>query len=114
MSRGKETAVQRTLFDKVWTSRVVSRLPDGRDLLHVDRHILHELTSPQAFDRLAAAGRRVRNPELTFATQDHIIATVPGRDDASWAEFEALVQGYAFEDAHERLQRALEISAGRH
>ncbi len=69
----------RSLFRKIWDAHVVARADAGRDLLHIDRHILHELTSPRAFERLRAAGRRVRNPELTFATQDHIIATLPGR-----------------------------------
>ncbi len=78
--------MKNTLFDKVWDRHVVARLDDGRDILHIDRHVLHELTSPQAFDGLKAAGREVRNPELTFATQDHIIATAPGRRDDSWAE----------------------------
>ena len=78
--------MDRTLFDKVWDEHVVARHPDGRDVIHVDRHVLHELTSPQAFDRLRATGRTVRNPELTFATQDHIIATLPGRHDESWAD----------------------------
>lgn len=78
--------VARTLFDKVWDQHVVKRLDDGRDIVHIDRHVLHELTSPQAFDRLRAAGRSVRNPELTFATQDHIISTAQGRRDDSWAD----------------------------
>jgi 3-isopropylmalate/(R)-2-methylmalate dehydratase large subunit len=75
-----------TLLDRLLSDHAIARLPDGRDLIHVDRHVLHELTSPQAFRRLAAAGRRVRNPELTFATQDHIIATLPGRGDETWPD----------------------------
>lgn len=75
-----------TLFDRIWDRHVVARLEDGRDLLHIDRHVLHELTSPQAFDGLRRAGRPVRNPELTFATQDHMVPTAPGRDDDTWPD----------------------------
>lgn len=71
----------RTLFDKLWGSHVVADLGGGRALIHIDRHVLHDLTSPQAFDGLRRAGREVRNPELTFATQDHLVATARGRTD---------------------------------
>ena len=70
-----------TLFEKVWSSHVVAELGESRALLHVDRHMLHDLTSPQAFDGLRRAGRGVRNPELTFAAQDHLVSTEPGRTD---------------------------------
>ncbi|HEY0832406.1 MAG TPA: 3-isopropylmalate dehydratase large subunit [Azospirillum sp.] len=70
-----------TLFEKVWRAHVVEELPDGMTLIHVDRHVTHEVTSPQAFAALEAAGRRVRNPELTFATPDHMVSTDPGRTD---------------------------------
>ena len=72
-----------TLFEKIWRDHVVADLGDGRALLHIDRHLVHDLTSPQAFDGLRRAGRAVRNPELTFATQDHLVATQPGRGDAT-------------------------------
>jgi 3-isopropylmalate/(R)-2-methylmalate dehydratase large subunit len=71
----------RTLFDKLWDSHVVRDLGEGRALIHVDRHVLHDVTSPQAFAGLAASGRAVRNPDLTFATADHIVATQRGRGD---------------------------------
>jgi 3-isopropylmalate/(R)-2-methylmalate dehydratase large subunit len=65
----------RTLFEKVWASHVVTH-GDGRpDLLYVDLHLVHEVTSPQAFDGLRAAGRTVRRPDLTVATMDHNVAT---------------------------------------
>ncbi|MBI3505318.1 MAG: 3-isopropylmalate dehydratase large subunit [Proteobacteria bacterium] len=73
----------RTLFEKLWDAHMVRDLGDGRALIHVDRHILHDVTSPQAFAALAAAGRPVRNPELTFATADHIVSTAKDRGDAS-------------------------------
>jgi 3-isopropylmalate/(R)-2-methylmalate dehydratase large subunit len=69
----------RTLFDKLWDAHVVGKLGPERALIHIDRHMLHDVTSPQAFSGLRLAGRRVRNPELTFATADHIVATEPGR-----------------------------------
>lgn len=64
-----------TLFDKVWDSHVVSDLPNGGVLLYIDRHLVHEVTSPQAFDGLREAGRKVRRPDLTFATVDHNVPT---------------------------------------
>jgi 3-isopropylmalate/(R)-2-methylmalate dehydratase large subunit len=70
-----------TVFEKIWNAHLVRRLDDGRDLIFVDRHVLQETTSAQAFDRLAQNGRRVRHPELTVATQDHIVSTTPGRDE---------------------------------
>ncbi len=65
----------RTLFDKVWDDHVVSDLPGGGSLLFIDRHLVHEVTSPQAFDGLREHGRRVRRPDLTFATVDHNVPT---------------------------------------
>ena len=70
-----------TLFDKIWDAHEIRRLDDGRSLLHIDRHVLHEITSVSAFADLEAAGRKLRNPELTVATQDHIVATRPGRTE---------------------------------
>ncbi|MCW5946052.1 MAG: 3-isopropylmalate dehydratase large subunit [Fimbriimonadales bacterium] len=64
-----------TLFDKVWDSHIVSELPGGGALLYIDRHLVHEVTSPQAFDGLREHGRKVRRPDLTFATVDHNVPT---------------------------------------
>jgi 3-isopropylmalate/(R)-2-methylmalate dehydratase large subunit len=64
-----------TLFDKVWDAHVVADLPEGGSLLYIDRHLVHEVTSPQAFDGLREFGRKVRRPELTFATVDHNVPT---------------------------------------
>ncbi len=63
-----------TLFDKVWDAHVVSALPGGA-LLYIDRHLVHEVTSPQAFDGLREHSRKVRRPDLTFATVDHNVPT---------------------------------------
>ena len=67
-----------TLFEKVWESHVVEREEGRPDLLYVDLHLVHEVTSPQAFEGLRLAGRRVRRPDLTLATMDH---NVPTGDD---------------------------------
>ncbi|HJP82539.1 MAG TPA: 3-isopropylmalate dehydratase large subunit [Fimbriimonadaceae bacterium] len=64
-----------TLFDKVWDRHVVSELPGGGALLYIDRHLVHEVTSPQAFDGLRERNRKVRRPDLTFATVDHNVPT---------------------------------------
>ncbi|WP_037448303.1 3-isopropylmalate dehydratase large subunit [Skermanella stibiiresistens] len=71
------------MFDRIWDAHVVKRLEDDRDLVFVDRHVLQETTSAQAFEGLARAGRRVMHPELTVATQDHIVSTLPGRDEGT-------------------------------
>jgi len=65
----------RTLFDKVWEDHIVRRGDGLPDLLYVDLHLVHEVTSPQAFESLRLAGRPVRRPELTLATMDHNVAT---------------------------------------
>ncbi len=65
----------RTLFDKIWDSHVVHRQDDGTCLLYIDRHLVHEVTSPQAFEGLRAAGRTVRRPDATLAVADHNVPT---------------------------------------
>jgi 3-isopropylmalate/(R)-2-methylmalate dehydratase large subunit len=72
-----------TLFDKIWQAHVVARRADGRDLLYMDRHVLHELHAPHAFERLDASHREVRRADLTFAVQDHTVASREGRDEAT-------------------------------
>ena len=64
-----------TLAEKVWKRHVVRRVPGEPDLLYIDLHLVHEVTSPQAFEALRLAGRRVRRPELTIATEDHNVPT---------------------------------------
>ena len=64
-----------TLFERVWESHVVRRAEGRPDLLYVDLHLVHEVTSAQAFEGLRLAGRRVRRPDLTLATMDHNVAT---------------------------------------
>ena len=84
----------RTLSEKVWHNHVVRSADGEPDLLYIDLHLVHEVTSPQAFDGLRAAGRPVRRPDLTVATEDHNIPTIdvdkPIADPVSRAQVEAL------------------------
>jgi 3-isopropylmalate/(R)-2-methylmalate dehydratase large subunit len=83
-----------TLLDKLWSTHVVRELDDGQSLLYVDLHLIHEVTSPQAFSGLRAAGRQVRRPDKTFATVDHNVPTtarhLPITDTLAAAMIEAL------------------------
>jgi 3-isopropylmalate/(R)-2-methylmalate dehydratase large subunit len=83
-----------TLAEKVWSDHVVRSADNEPDLLYIDLHLVHEVTSPQAFDGLRLAGRRVRRPDLTLATEDHNIPTIdvdkPIADPVSRAQVEAL------------------------
>ncbi len=65
----------KTLFEKIWNKHVVKELPGNEVLLYIDRHLVHEVTSPQAFEGLRIQNRAVRHPELTFATADHNVPT---------------------------------------
>jgi len=84
----------RTLVEKVWDTHVVERADGQPDLLYVDLHLVHEVTSPQAFEGLRLAGRPVRRPDLTLATMDHNVPTtdrsLPVADDLSRLQMEAL------------------------
>ena len=84
----------RTLFDKLWDAHTVVDGGDGPSLIYVDRHLVHEVTSPQAFEGLREAGRRVRRPDLTIATVDHNIPTtkrgLPVVDQISRVQIETL------------------------
>jgi 3-isopropylmalate/(R)-2-methylmalate dehydratase large subunit len=74
-----------TLLDKIWDAHYVATRPDGRDLVYIDRHVLHELHAPHAFDKLAKTGRGVRRPDLTFSSQDHTVSVQPGRTEQTYA-----------------------------
>jgi 3-isopropylmalate/(R)-2-methylmalate dehydratase large subunit len=82
----------RTLFDKIWDSHVVERLPDGTCILYIDRHLVHEVTSPQAFEGLRMAGRPVRRPDCTIAVADHNIPTVGSRIPRDIKEADSRIQ----------------------
>src|SRR5215210_3218877 len=86
----------KTLFDRVWESRLVAEPPGEPALLWVDLHLVHEVTSAQAFEGLRLAGRSVRRPDLTLATMDHNVATGAGpADPLSQAQLEALERNCA-------------------
>nr|WP_166181077.1 3-isopropylmalate dehydratase large subunit [Altererythrobacter segetis] len=90
----------RTLYEKIWDAHVIERRDDGTCLIFIDRHLVHEVTSPQAFEGLRLAGRKVRRPELTLAVPDHNLPTtarvdangnrVPIKDPESRNQLEAL------------------------
>ncbi|MFZ5704885.1 MAG: 3-isopropylmalate dehydratase large subunit [Pseudomonadota bacterium] len=70
----------RTLYEKIWDAHVVERRDDGTCLIYIDRHLVHEVTSPQAFEALRVAGRKLRRPDLTLAVPDHNLPTTPRVD----------------------------------
>jgi len=69
----------KTLYDKIWDAHIAHEAEDGTSLLYIDRHLVHEVTSPQAFEGLRMAGRKVRAPEKTIAVPDHNVPTTPDR-----------------------------------
>ena len=76
------TTAARTLYQKIWDAHVVERRDDATCLIYIDRHLVHEVTSPQAFEALRLAGRKVRRPDLTLAVPDHNLPTTARRDSA--------------------------------
>jgi 3-isopropylmalate/(R)-2-methylmalate dehydratase large subunit len=101
-----------TLYDKIWDDHLVDTQPDGTSLLYIDRHLVHEVTSPQAFEGLRMTGRKVRAPEKTLAVVDHNIPTTDrskGIDDPESAlQVETLAQNardFGIEYFHERDRR---------
>ncbi|KAJ6510011.1 aconitase family-domain-containing protein [Mycena vitilis] len=96
------TPAPRTLYDKIWDDHIVDVKEDGLALLYIDRHLVHEVTSPQAFEGLRNAGRPVRRPDCTLATVDHNIPTVSRKNftsvDSFIAEPDSRAQCAALED----------------
>jgi len=86
----------RTLYDKIWDDHVVDEQPDGTCLLYIDRHLVHEVTSPQAFEGLRNSGRKVRAPEKTLAVVDHNVPTtdrsLPNPDPESAEQIKVLAE----------------------
>ena len=76
------TSAPQTLYEKIWNDHVVEKRHDGTSLIFIDRHLVHEVTSPQAFEGLRVAGRKVRRPDLTLAVPDHNLPTTARRDVA--------------------------------
>ena len=110
--------MSKTLFEKIWDSHVVKTLPDGTALLYIDRQLVHEVTSAQAFEGLRLSGRKVRHPELTFATMDHNVPTDSDRfnikDPIAKASLEALSRnckefGITLYDLHSDKQGVVHI-----
>jgi 3-isopropylmalate/(R)-2-methylmalate dehydratase large subunit len=111
-------AQPRTLYDKIWDDHVVDEQPDGTCLIYIDRHLVHEVTSPQAFEGLRATGRKVRAPEKTLAVVDHNVPTTdrtkPNEDPESIAQIEALAHnvrefGIEYYDEFDRRQGIVHI-----
>ncbi|MGZ3281957.1 MAG: 3-isopropylmalate dehydratase large subunit [Xanthobacteraceae bacterium] len=89
-------AKARTLYDKIWDDHLVDEQPDGTCLIYIDRHLVHEVTSPQAFEGLRTAGRKVHAPDKTLAVVDHNVPTTdrhqPNPDPESTEQIAALAQ----------------------
>jgi 3-isopropylmalate/(R)-2-methylmalate dehydratase large subunit len=111
-------AKPRTLYDKIWDDHMVDEQPDGTCLLYIDRHLVHEVTSPQAFEGLRLTGRKVRAPEKTLAVLDHNIPTsdrsLPNPDPESTAQIEAMARnakefGIEYYDEHDLRQGIVHI-----
>ncbi|MEL7152470.1 MAG: 3-isopropylmalate dehydratase large subunit [Pseudomonadota bacterium] len=82
----------KTLYDKIWDAHVAHEAEDGTCLLYIDRHLVHEVTSPQAFEGLRMAGRKVRAPERTIAVPDHNVPTTQGREDPAQMTEDSRIQ----------------------
>src|ERR687883_780607 len=108
----------RTIFEKIWDAHVVRDVPGEPPLLYIDLHLVHEVTSPQAFEGLRLAGRRVRRPDLTIATMDHNTPTwpldQPVTDPIAREQLEALARnckefGVRLEDRYSPLQGIVHV-----
>jgi len=109
----------KTLYDKIWDDHLVSTDADGTSLLYIDRHLVHEVTSPQAFEGLRIAGRKVRQPEKTLAVVDHNVPTSADRvngiaNEESRIQVEALAQnakdfGIEYYSEHDKRQGIVHI-----
>ncbi len=108
----------RTMYEKIWETHLVHEAPGHPALIYIDRHLIHEGTSPQAFAGLKAAGRKVRRPDLTFAVMDHSVPTknreLPILDSDAAGQFEALTRncretGVRLFDMHSRNQGIVHI-----
>ena len=108
----------RTLYDKIWDDHLVAQQEDGTCLLYIDRHLVHEVTSPQAFEGLRLSGRKVRAPEKTLAVVDHNVPTtdrsLPNPDPESAEQIEVLAQnardfGVEYFNEHDKRQGIVHI-----
>ncbi|MGH9814814.1 MAG: 3-isopropylmalate dehydratase large subunit [Candidatus Acidiferrales bacterium] len=108
----------RTMFEKIWDAHVVYQPPGQPPILYIDRHLIHEGTSPQAFAGLKESGRKVRRPDLTFAVMDHSVPTkdrhLPILDSSAQGQFDALAKncaetGVRLFDMHSRNQGIVHV-----
>lgn len=108
----------RTLYDKIWADHVIDEQPDGTCLLYIDRHLVHEVTSPQAFEGLRVASRKVRHPEKTLAVVDHNVQTTDrskgAEDPESKQQIETLAEnvrefGIEYYNEHDRRQGIVHV-----
>ncbi len=108
----------RTLYDKIWDDHLVANNPDGTSLIYIDRHLVHEVTSPQAFEGLRMNKRTVRAPERTLAVVDHNVPTtdrsLPNPDPESVIQIAALAEntrdfGIEYYDAFDKRQGIVHI-----
>jgi 3-isopropylmalate/(R)-2-methylmalate dehydratase large subunit len=111
-------AKPKTVFEKIWDAHVVREAPGEPALLYIDLHLVHEVTSPQAFDGLRLSGRKVRRPDLTVATMDHNVPTsdrsLPVEDEVSRRQMEALAEncrefGIPLYDIHDERQGIVHV-----
>jgi 3-isopropylmalate/(R)-2-methylmalate dehydratase large subunit len=100
-----------TLFDKIWDAHVVRELDDGWSLLHIDRHLLHDLSGPPAMIELRKRGLEVHDPDVVFATPDHLVSTDAGRTIDS-NEFGAAMWSALRDDAERSGIRTLDLGSG--
>ena len=107
-----------TLFEKIWENHAVHEEANRPSLIWIDRHLIHEVTSPQAFEGIRVAGRRVRRPDLTFATVDHNVPTtdrsIPIQDPISKKQVDALTKnckdyGITYFDLHSPQQGIIHV-----
>src|SRR4029078_11228510 len=108
----------RTLYDKIWDDHLVDEQPDGTCLLYIDRHLVHEVTSPQAFEGLRLSGRKVRHPEKTLAVVDHNVTNSDRRQGISQRESRLQVEtltdnskefGIEYYNEHDRRQGIVHV-----
>jgi 3-isopropylmalate/(R)-2-methylmalate dehydratase large subunit len=111
-------AKARTLYDKIWDDHLIEEAPDGASLIYIDRHVVHEVTSPQAFENLRLTGRKVRAPEKTLLVVDHNVPTkdrdLPNPDPQSAAQIAYLAEnaklfGLEYYDASDKRQGIVHI-----
>ncbi len=118
MRTGTQDMTGRTLYDKIWDAHLIETAEDGSSLIYIDRHLIHEVTSPQAFEGLRNSGRKVRHPEKTLAVVDHNVPTTDRsrgiEDPESKLQIETLAKncaefGITYFDEHDPRQGVVHI-----